>query len=123
MDIDEGIKLLNTVLYFKYENAFLRVYNDPGKLLASADGDVSQHLERIRRCIWEVHGHIPAGCCPDEGSLRLHVMKLDAVLEYWQEGFRQEMLKVNFNGRGWDVEPQQNRHYRGWQGGKEGCRG
>lgn len=35
---EEGAQLLASVFYFKYENAILNICNDPGKLLAGADG-------------------------------------------------------------------------------------
>lgn len=47
VDIEKGIKLLTTVVHFKYEETLSKVCINPGKLLASACKESGGESERL----------------------------------------------------------------------------
>ncbi|CAM9979479.1 unnamed protein product [Sphacelaria rigidula] len=56
---------------------------------------------------------MPPRCCPDLDACRKHMQKSDALFEYWRGAFGIEVPAVNFNGRGWGVEPEKKTHHKG----------
>jgi len=55
----------------------------------------------------------PSRLRPDLDPCTKHVAKADAVLEYWAGVFGKSMPTVNFNGRGWGVEPEMKSYHKG----------
>ncbi|CAM9593334.1 unnamed protein product [Sphacelaria rigidula] len=112
VEMDEGVKLLATVLLFRYENAFSQVATDLGTLFTTCGQDVASYVNKIRLCITTAHGHQPSRCCPDL-ACKKHVSKSHAVLEYWGGRFARSMSPVNFKGRRWGIEPERRTHRKG----------
>ncbi|CAM9547720.1 unnamed protein product [Sphacelaria rigidula] len=82
VEVHEGVKLLATIFFFRYENAFAQVAADPGHLFTTTGQNLESFVDKIRLCITIVHGHMPSRCCPDLDACQNHVDKADAVLEY-----------------------------------------
>ncbi|CAM9660465.1 unnamed protein product, partial [Sphacelaria rigidula] len=82
VEVDEGVKLLATMFFFRYENSFAQVAADPGHLSTTTGQNLDSFVNKIRLCITTVYGHMPSGCCPDLDACQKHVDKADAVLEY-----------------------------------------
>ncbi|CAN0105118.1 unnamed protein product [Sphacelaria rigidula] len=82
VEMDEGVKLLATVFFFRYENAFAQAATNPGILFATCGQDLTLYVNKIRLCITTAHGHQPSRCCPDLDACKKHVGKSDAVFEY-----------------------------------------
>ncbi|CAN0084368.1 unnamed protein product, partial [Sphacelaria rigidula] len=113
VDIDESVKLPAAMFFSRVENASAQIATDPGLLFATGGWDLGPYVNKIRLNITTVHGHMPSRCCPDLDACRKHVSKSDAVFEHWGGRFQKKMPTVDFNGRGWVVEPQQTHHKRG----------
>ncbi|CAM9320725.1 unnamed protein product [Sphacelaria rigidula] len=113
VEMDGGVKLLATVFFFRYENAFAQVATDPGILFTTCGQDLASHVNKIRLCITTAHGHQPSRYFPDLDACKKHVSKSDAVFEYWGGSFLRSMSPVNFNGRGWGIEPERRTHHKG----------
>ncbi|CAM9984881.1 unnamed protein product [Sphacelaria rigidula] len=78
VEVDEGVKLLATIVFFRYENAFAA---GPGHFFTATGQNLVSFVNKIRLCITTVHRHMPSRCCPDLDACQKYVDKADAVLE------------------------------------------
>ncbi|CAN0247626.1 unnamed protein product [Pylaiella littoralis] len=104
VDIDECIKLLATMFFFKNEAAFRRGERTAGMILADFHDNVQDYVDVIRFVILRLGGKRTTATCPGFESLRLQSERASAVMGYWQDGLKETMPKRDFKNHGWGVD-------------------
>ncbi|CAB1115324.1 unnamed protein product [Ectocarpus sp. CCAP 1310/34] len=105
VDIEQSIKLLATIFYFRYEAAFAGVTTTPGDLLRSVNDSVRNYVDLIRVAIVKLGKKRTTDTCPTYRSMREQCLRMKFVDGYWQDGFKDHMPERDFNGKGWGINP------------------
>ncbi|CAB1115078.1 unnamed protein product [Ectocarpus sp. CCAP 1310/34] len=105
VDIEQSIKLLATIFYFRYEAAFAGVATTPGDLLRSVNDSVRNYVDLIRVAIVKLGKKRTTDICPTYRSMREQCLRMNSVDGYWQDGFKDHMPERDFNGKGWGINP------------------
>ena len=103
--IEECVKLLATIFYFKFEVSFKGVCGSPGDLLRHANGKVEEYVKIISFVILKFGTARSTSICPAYESLRLQCLQANAVLGYWQDGCKEVMPPRDLKDQGWGVDP------------------
>ncbi|CAB1098857.1 unnamed protein product [Ectocarpus sp. CCAP 1310/34] len=121
--IDECIKLLATIFYFKYEAVFARGGQEPGWILRMVDGDVAHYVDVIRLLILRRTSKWATSTCPAFESMRQKSERGRQVLGYWQDGYLEVVPVRDFNGKGWGVDPKEGGTSSGHMTAETACYG
>lgn len=105
LKISECVKLLATMYYFRYEAAFRRGGEPPGKILQNFDGRVRDYVEFIRLAVWKRGSARMDTSCPSFEAFRLQSERANSVMGYWQDGCQEEMPPREYKGKGWGIDP------------------
>ncbi|CAM9582307.1 unnamed protein product, partial [Pylaiella littoralis] len=106
--VDECIKLLTAMFFFKYEAAFARGERTAGNILECVHGNVKNYVDVIRFIILSLGSKRTTATCPGLESLRLQSEQASAVMGYWQDGLQETMPRRDFKDKGWGVDPKAN---------------
>ena len=104
VDIDDCVKLLTTIFYFKYERKLKRAGKSPGEILQTCEGSISDYVNVVRFLVLKLGPTRATSTCPGLESMRLQSERANAVMGYWQDGFKESMPRRDFNGKGWGVD-------------------
>ena len=74
VNIEEGVKLLATIFYFRYERSFKDVCESPRELLRTLKGSVEEHVKCICFVILKFGTNRAASLCPCYKSMRLQTL-------------------------------------------------
>ena len=104
VDIEACVKLLATIFYCKFEACFMDVCESPGELLRNVNGKVEEYVKITSFVILKFGTARATSVCPTYDSMRLQCRRANAVLGYWQDGFKEEVPTRDFKGQGWGVD-------------------
>ncbi|CAB1117890.1 unnamed protein product [Ectocarpus sp. CCAP 1310/34] len=79
VDIEQSIKLLATIFYFRYEAAFAGIATTPGDLLRNVNDSVRNYVDLIRVAIVKLGKKRTADTCPTYRSMREQCMRMKSV--------------------------------------------
>ncbi|CAB1106299.1 unnamed protein product [Ectocarpus sp. CCAP 1310/34] len=79
VDIEQSIKLLATIFYFRYEAAFAGVATTPGDLLRSVNDSVKNYVDLIRVAIVKLGKKRTTDTCPTSRSMREQCLRIKSV--------------------------------------------
>lgn len=105
VDIEDCVKLLTTIFFFKYERKLRRNGKSLGDILKTCEGSLSDYVNVVRFHFLKLGPSGATSTCPGLESMRLQSERANAVLGYWQDGSKETMPPRNFNGKGWGVDP------------------
>lgn len=105
MDIDECIKLVANMSFFKNETAFLRGERTARMVLADVRGNVRDSVDVIRFVVRRLGGKRTMATCPSFELIRLHSELANAIMGCLQDGVKDVTQKRDFDGNRWGVDP------------------